>query len=91
MRSTLCSIGTVLDKMGKPEEALENYNKSLEIKIRVLGLEHPLVAATEDNIGIVLRLQQKHPEALEMHEKALKTRVAVLGPEHPLVADTYNK
>ena len=44
MRSTLCSIGTVLDKMGKPEEALENYNKSLEI--RVLGLEHPDVATT---------------------------------------------
>ena len=49
MRSTLCSIGTVLDKMGKSEEALENYNKSLEIKIRMLGLEHPLVADTKVN------------------------------------------
>ena len=33
--------------MCKHKEALENYNKSLEIKIRVLGHEHPLVADTK--------------------------------------------
>ena len=43
----MCSIGIVLEKMGKTEEALENFNKLLEIKIRVLGHEHPDVATTK--------------------------------------------
>ena len=38
----------VFDKMGKPEETLKNYNKSLEIKIRVVGHNHPLVAGTRN-------------------------------------------
>ena len=32
--------------MGKKEEALENLNKSLEVNIRVVGHDHPHVAAT---------------------------------------------
>ena len=44
----MCSIGIVLKKMGKMEEALEKYNKSLEIKIWVLGHEHPVVAETQN-------------------------------------------
>ena len=33
--------------MGKPEEALENLNQSLKIKIRVVGHDHPVVADTQ--------------------------------------------
>jgi hypothetical protein len=47
MFGVVCSIGIVLRKMGKPEEALENYNESLKIKIRVLGPDHPHVADTK--------------------------------------------
>ena len=91
MRSTLCSIGTVLDKMGKLEEALKNYNKSLEIKIRVRGLEHLDVAKTQNNIAIIFQQQGKYPEALEMYQKSLATKEKVLGPEHPDAAKTYHK
>ena len=41
-----CSIGNMFKKMGKPEEAIKNYNESLEIKIRVVGHDHPDVAIT---------------------------------------------
>ena len=47
MRSVVCSTGIVLLAMGKHEKALENYNKSLEIKIRALGHDHPDVAAAQ--------------------------------------------
>ena len=67
------------------------HQKSLNIKLKVFGPDHLLVADTQNNIAIVLRQQGKYPEALEMYEKALKTRVAVLGPEHPDVAKTCNK
>ena len=43
----LCSIGSVLDDQGKYPEALEYYNKSLEIMIKVHGQDHPLVADTK--------------------------------------------
>ena len=44
----VCSIGIVLRKMGETEKALTCYNKSLEIKIKVHGQDHPLVATTRN-------------------------------------------
>ena len=148
----LCSIGNVFDLMGKPEKALENYNKSLAIKkkvlgcehldtastknkyadyalhrflvltavlwcgiaavyyaqgkhddaltiwqdvlqvrVKILGLEHPDLAATYSNIGAVYRQQAKHLEALDMYRKALAIDEKVHGPDHLLVADTKHK
>ena len=81
----------MLDDQGKYPEALGYYNKLLEIKIKVRGQDHPVMASTQGNIGCVLCAQGKLPEALQMHKKALETCVAVLGPEHPLVATTYMK
>ena len=43
----------VLNVMGKPDEALENYNKSLEIKIRVVGPEHLRVANTKHKCALL--------------------------------------
>ena len=37
----VCSIGVVHRNMGENEKALEYYNKSLEIKIKVHGQDHP--------------------------------------------------
>ena len=37
----VCSIASVLEAQGKYDAALDMYNKSLEIKIKVLGHEHP--------------------------------------------------
>ena len=47
MWSILGSIAMVFDEMGKPEEALENFNKSLEIMIRVVGCNHLDVAKSK--------------------------------------------
>ena len=87
---TLClrSIGNVLDEQGKPEEALVMHQKSLEIKLKVLGPEHLSVAATYNNIGEVYRCQAKYSEALKMYNKDLEISVKLLGREHPHVAST---
>ena len=42
----LCSLGMVLDNQGKHQEALEHYIKSLEIKAKAFGPDHPDVADT---------------------------------------------
>ena len=77
--------------MGENEKALEFYNKSLEIQIKVRGQDHPDTASTQNSIGNVLQNQGKYSEALEMFDKCLKTREKVLGCNHPDVANTYMK
>ena len=50
----MCSIGVVHRNMGENGKALEYYNKSLEIKIKVHGQDHLVVADTK-----VLHLNKK--------------------------------
>ena len=45
------NIGHVYQEQGKNEEALVQYYKSLEIRIRVLGQDSPDVATCYNNIG----------------------------------------
>ena len=84
----LCSIGNMLYEQGKPEEALVMHQKSLDVKLKVFGPDHPDTATTQNNIGIVLKNQGKYLEALEMYDKCLKTREKVLGRNHPATART---
>ena len=81
----------MLSEQGKPEDAFAMYEKSLNIKVKVFGPDHPSTAATQNNIGIVLKNQGRYPEVLKMYNMCLKTHEKVLGLNHPLVADTKNK
>ena len=42
-----CSIGEVYREQAKFDEAMQNYERSLEISIRVVGHDHLVVAATK--------------------------------------------
>ena len=55
--TSLMNIGNVLQAIGKYEEALVQHQKSLDIKIRVFGNDHPGVAASYNNIGEVYRMK----------------------------------
>jgi tetratricopeptide (TPR) repeat protein len=73
----------VYSEQGDYAKALECYNKSLAIREKVLGLEHPSVATTYNNIGIVNRCQGDYAKALEYFGKSLAIREKALGPGHP--------
>ena len=64
------NIGNVLDDMGKPEEALVHMQKGLEIQLKLLGSDHPDVAASIKNIGIVYHNKGDRAAATEMYTKA---------------------
>jgi len=84
-------IGTVYHKQGQYAEALEYWQKSLAIRIRVLGHDHVDVVALYNNIGSVYKAQGQYAEALEYHQKSLAIRIRVLGHDHVEVADSkYN-
>ena len=77
--------------MGQPEEALVHLQKGLEIKLKLLGSDHPSVAASYSSMGVVLERTGKYEEALEMYSKSLEIDIRVHGDSHLLVADTWNK
>ena len=74
---SLMNVGTVLQTMGKYEEALVQHKKSLDIKIRVVGGDHPDVAALFYNIGNVYREKGDLENALVQYQKALEIRTRV--------------
>jgi len=52
----------------------------LEIKLKLLGSEHPNVAVTYHNLAAVYRRQGNQVQTKEMATKAYHK---VLGPDHP--------
>ena len=84
-------MAIIYAQLGKHADALPMWEDVLQVQVKTLGLEHPVVAATYSNIGVAYKEQAKYPEALDMYRKALAIDEKVHGPEHPDVASTYNK
>ena len=62
------------------------HQKSLDIKLKVFGPDHPDVAKTYCNIGVVYDGMGDHEKALEFYNKDLDITIKVHGPEHLDVA-----
>ena len=75
---------------GNYPKALEYYQKALEIREKVLGLEHPSTATSYNNIGAVYDSTGDYPKALEYYLKDLQICEKVLGLEHPHTASSHN-
>ena len=63
---------------------LLQYQKALEIRLRVFGHEHPDVATSYHNIGVVYDKKGDLENARVQHQKALEIRLRVFGRDHPL-------
>jgi len=59
----------------------------LEIREKVLRLEHPRTLNSVSKLRLVLSRQGKYKEAKVMHQQVLEIREKVLRPEH---LDTLN-
>ena len=68
------NIGNVYDSQGKYEEALEYYQKDLDITVRLVGGDHPDVAGSKENIGLVFKKMTKKSEARQMFTEAAGIR-----------------
>jgi Flp pilus assembly protein TadD len=62
---------------------VETYRQTLELRRKVLGLEHPDTLASMNNLALALNRQGEYVEAEEMHRQTLELRRKVLGLEHP--------
>jgi len=64
-------------------QALTFYRKSLEIREKVLGLQHPDTACSYYKIGFVYENMGNYHQALAYYNKALEIREKLFGKEHP--------
>ena len=83
MATSFDNIGLVYQEKGDIENALVHMQKGLEIELKLLGSDHPDVAASIKNIGIVYHNKGDRAAATEMYTKAYHIFLKVLGPHHP--------
>jgi tetratricopeptide (TPR) repeat protein len=65
------------------DKALEHYQKSLAIRLKQLGPEHPDVAISYNNIGAAHYAKKDLAKAKEYWENAYEIFLKKLGPNHP--------
>ncbi|MCL2589582.1 MAG: tetratricopeptide repeat protein [Betaproteobacteria bacterium] len=84
------AIGEVYRNQKKYTESLNWLNKSLEIREKILGKDHPETAQTYNNIALVYDAKGHYAKALEWYQKDLAISEKTLGSNHPDTAKTYN-
>jgi CHAT domain-containing protein/Tfp pilus assembly protein PilF len=78
--------GVRLYRTGKYDEALRVTERGLEIREKVLGPDHPDVAASLNNVALLYFSQGDYPKAEPVYQRALAIREKALSPDHPDVA-----
>jgi len=66
------------------------WDKTLQIRIELLGEKHTSVANSYNNIGIIYRIENEYDLALRNYFKALQIRKELLGEKHTDLAGSYN-
>src|SRR6266498_944758 len=79
-----------LRREGKYDEALQLVERSLEIRERLLGPDHPDVATAINSLAILHRQKGQYAKAEQLCRRSLAIRESALGPDHPHVADSLN-
>jgi tetratricopeptide (TPR) repeat protein len=80
------SLGGALFDAGKYAEATEHFLKSRELAARVLGEDHPQLAALWANSGMGLSTLDRYEEATDAVQRAVALGVKWQGARHPRVA-----
>ena len=90
MATSLNNLAELYRVQGNYSEAEPLYQRSLAIREKVLGSEHPSVATSLNNLAALYRVQGNYSEAEPLYQRSLAIREKVLGSEHPDVATSLN-
>jgi len=92
LAATYNNLGVAYDDNGDYDEAIEQYEKALDIyEIHPAYKAHPETATTYNNLGIAYRKKGEYDKAIELYKKALgiyENHPAYKA--HPETAKTYN-
>ena len=84
----LYELGSLEDKYGKYDKALEYYQKSLEIRLQHQSDDSPDLATIFNAIGVVYKNLEDFEFALTYYLKALDIQLKNLGSEHSHLASS---
>ena len=75
---------------GQYADAEPLYQRSLAIREKALGPDHPEVARSLNNLALLYKEQGKYPETEPLYRRSLAIREKALGPDHLDVARSLN-
>ncbi|MCA1994544.1 MAG: CHAT domain-containing protein, partial [Coleofasciculus sp. S288] len=87
---SLNNLALLYEAQGNYAQAEPLYQRALAIFEKVLGPEHPDVAASLSALGSLYHAQGNYAQAEPLFQRALAISEKVLRPEHPLVATSLN-
>ncbi len=82
------NLGVIFTEKGEHDQALAHLEKSLTIRTKTFGPQHPEVAKSNNNIGIVYYEKGEYDRAIEYYTKVFEIWKNAFGPEHPLIVGT---
>ncbi|UJR32801.1 hypothetical protein I4U23_020263 [Adineta vaga] len=88
--TVLRSIGVILHRQSKYDEALEHYQRSLTILEKFYPNGHLDIAWNFNCIGSVMRAQQKYDKAIEYYQRAMHMQEKFLPLDHVDIAWNLN-
>ena len=88
LATSLSNLAVLYKTQGKYAQAEPLYQRSLAIREKVLGSEHPDVGLSLNNLAELYRTQGKYAEAEPLYQRALTILTKSVGPDHPNVATT---
>jgi tetratricopeptide (TPR) repeat protein len=75
---------------GRFRDAILKMENVLEMRRKLLGIEHPDVATSLNNLAVLYYSQGRYSEAEPLYQQALEIRRKLLGTEHPDVAQSLH-
>ena len=82
-------LGLMKDERGASAEAIEYYEKSIEIEEKQIPRHELSLAMTYNNLGSAYYSVGDYANARSSYEKALTIRQQLLSPHHPDLAKSY--
>jgi serine/threonine-protein kinase len=77
------NLGVVHAARGSYDQAVEHYERALEVRQQVLGPNHPNVAPTVSQLGNVQFSRGRYGEAIARWQQAVEIVQQALGADHP--------
>ena len=82
--------GELLRRSRPYADAEPLYKRSLAIREKALGPDHPAVAAALNNLALLYHQQGRHADAEPLYRRSLAIREKAFGPDHPDITNSLN-
>ena len=86
LATSLNELAVLYEALGKYDLAEPLYQRSLAIRVKTVGPNHPGVAQSLNNLALLYTAQGKYDLAEPLYQQSLATWEKALGPDHPDVA-----